>query len=197
MNKIFILVVFITLNYQLKAQKNDSFYYNDSGILVKYVEFYVPKPLGLISDYENILGANAIKNIEFRIIEIEKKTSVEIAVLTADSTILPEDSFNNYSLFIMNSWKLGKPNKNNGILIVISDQYKKVRIHVGKGLKKQFTEEEIKKIISENMLPYFQKGQYQEGLQIGLKYIQDILTNLPPKPQPKKQTPKKKPIKKK
>lgn len=186
----FILVLFISIT-QLYSQYSDTiFILPDTSKIIK--EFFIPTPLGLTSDFEGVLTPQEIYLLDSFIMAIEKKTSIEIGIISIDSAMINEDNFEKYTLMIAQKWKIGKPSKNNGILIGFSDFYKKIRIQNGNGITSKLSDKRTKEIIETVFLPYFKMGLYYQGLVLG---INEMIVEINKKSPPKKST--KKTVKKK
>ena len=150
---VFILMLFISMN--LAGQGN-----RPSNSL--------PKPKGWVSDFENILNEAQKRDLTLIIENFEKKTGNEIAVVTVDS-IGPYTDFMKYAVDLGSFWGIGKKDKNNGALIVVSKKLRKVRILTGLGTEKILTNEICAQIINQSMVPDFKAGNYYLGIKSGLQ----------------------------
>ncbi|TGL88256.1 hypothetical protein EHQ68_10555 [Leptospira congkakensis] len=103
----------------------------------------------------------------------EKKTSNQIAILVIHS--LEGEILEEYSLKVAETWKLGQKNKDNGVLVLLSIEDRKVRIEVGYGLEGILTDAYCNRIIQKKMIPYFKSDMYADGITAGLT---EILTTL-------------------
>ena len=108
------------------------------------------------------------------IADIEKKTSVEIAIVTVDTSMTTKEKFDAYILQLHNVWGVGKKEKDNGIVIGFSAAYRKVRISNGEGIVPQLSDSATQQIIDKEMIPSFKKGAYFDGLVSGLKALMTI-----------------------
>src|SRR5688572_11547238 len=87
--------------------------YNDSTSLqdevtIAELKKQVPPPRGWINDFANILTDLEIKKLDSIIGRYEKNTTIEIAVVTLDSTYTSANEFDNYSLVLAMNWGIGK-----------------------------------------------------------------------------------------
>ncbi len=121
-----------------------------------------PNPKGYVNDFEGIFSTEQLKTLENRLISYEKKTTKELVVITIDS-MLPYDTIDDFSTAISNHWGIGKKEKNNGLLIVISKKLQKIRISTGLGTEKILTDEICKNIIDQISIPAFKKGDFYDG----------------------------------
>lgn len=129
------------------------------------------QPLGWTSDYEHIFSEREIAELDSIIGKFEKETSIEIAILTFDSTWTSQDDFMKFTHEVANSWGVGKKDKKNGIMIAMSAGLRRIRILNGFGIEAVLSDEETKKILDEIMLPEFREGKYFNGIKNGLLAI--------------------------
>ncbi len=134
----------------------------------RFVTNEVPEHVGLVNDYENIYTESEEAFLDSLITSIEKESTIEIAIITLDDKMTNAKDFDSLTLVIAKTWGVGKPKKNNGILIGISSVLKKVRIQNGLGIEKIVSNEETKAIIENSMIPQFNTNQYFEGTRIGI-----------------------------
>lgn len=136
-------------------------------------EFF-PKPVGFINDFENILSEREEQELTELIKEHESRTTDQIAIVSLTS-VEPYENIDDYSFDLANYWGVGQKDKNNGILIALGKDLRKIRIQNGIGIEKRLTDTETKKIIDEVMIPEFKKDNYFTGLKKGVEAIIDEL----------------------
>jgi uncharacterized protein len=130
---------------------------------------YVPqKHNKWINDFEDILSDSQERTLDSLVRSFERSTSIEIMVVTLDSTYTTGDNFDRYILDIHNRWGVGKKESNNGIVIGVSSRLRKIRINNGYGIEKRMTDKETKTIIDEFIIPEFRKSYYFEGIKKGI-----------------------------
>lgn len=134
-----------------------------------------PAALGVINDFENIFTKQEIQVLDSLIIDFERRTTIEIAIATLDKNQCSPKDFDDYTLTLANAWEIGKREKNNGILIAISQQFHQIRIQNGKGIENIMSDGETKKLIDQNFLPYFRNESYFDGTKNGLRALTTIL----------------------
>lgn len=146
---------------------NSIFGYGEFASSQYKVQFPI-KTLGWTSDYEHIFTEDQIFELDSIIGNFEKETTIEIAIVTIDSSWTTKENFDSLTLTICRNWGVGKKNKNNGILIAISTGLRKIRIQNGYGIEKILSDAETKKIIDDIIVPEFKNGNYFEGTKNGL-----------------------------
>ncbi|HKK38348.1 MAG TPA: TPM domain-containing protein [Cryomorphaceae bacterium] len=129
-----------------------------------------PKPTGYVNDFENILTDAEEKELTALIKGLESQTSDQISIVTLTG-LEPYDNIDDYSFDLANYWGVGQKDKNNGILIAIGKELRKIRIQNGFGIEKRLTDAETKRIIDEVMIPEFKNDNYFEGLKKGVEAI--------------------------
>lgn len=128
----------------------------------------LPKPIGWTNDLENIYSPAEEMILDSIISVFEKETSIEISIVTLDSTLTSVELFNDLALHIARTWGIGKKDKDNGVLICISTNHRRIRISNGYGIEQILTDEETNSILNRYFLPKFKKAQFYQGTYDGL-----------------------------
>jgi uncharacterized protein len=137
-----------------------------------------PESIGRINDFGSVFSAREEMELDSLIAGIEKRSLVEIKVISLDSTMTNLEGFNSYILRLANFWKIGKKGgKENGILIGISPALQRVRITNSLRLEMVLTDIEVKAILDDFMFPELRKGNYFKGTKLAI----DELTKKLPK----------------
>lgn len=124
--------------------------------------YYPGNPQGFVNDFAEMLSPKAKQNLEARLVQFEKETSNEIAVITIKN--LRGDTIENFTVTLFEKWGIGKKDKNNGILILISKEDREMRIEVGYGLEGTLTDAQSYWIIQNIMIPAFRAENYDKGV---------------------------------
>lgn len=128
----------------------------------------LPKPIGWTNDLENIYSPAEEMILDSIISVFEKETSIEISIVTLDSTLTSVELFNDLALHIARTWGIGKKDKDNGILICISTGHRRIRISNGYGIEQMLTDEETNVLLNRYFLPKFKRTQFFQGTYDGL-----------------------------
>ncbi len=139
---------------------------NSSGQSIK--DTTIPKPIGYVNDFEKIYTNEEIEALGSLITDFEKRTTIQIAIITIDTNMVEGKDFDNWTFKVMKTWGVGQKEKNNGILIGISRGYRRIRIQNGSGILKILSNQETKEIINKDFIPFFKEAKYFEGTQNGL-----------------------------
>ncbi|TGN19670.1 TPM domain-containing protein [Leptospira idonii] len=112
----------------------------------------------------------------------EKETTNQIAILAIYS--LEGENLEEYSIKVVEEWKLGQKKHDNGILILLAVTERKARIEVGYGLEWMLTDVYCNRILNQVMIPEFKKENYEAGLEKGVLALMEVLEGgEPPKEQ--------------
>jgi uncharacterized protein len=128
----------------------------------------VPYMTGRITDNAEILSPENREHLTAIIKAHEAATTDQIAILTVPSFEgMPEE----FSAQVFQSWKLGEKGKNNGVLLLISPESRRIRIEVGSGLKGKIPDDLAARIIRNLIAPQFQEGDYNRGVDAAVHAI--------------------------
>ena len=135
----------------------------------------LPQPVGYVNDYENLYNDKEEKTLDSLIGDFEKRTTIQIAVVTFDTTMTTPDSLDALALRIARVWGVGQKDKNNGVVVGISKGYRQMRIQNGYGIEKVLTDAETKQIIDTAFIPSYREAKYFEGTLQGLQALMATL----------------------
>ena len=96
---------------------------------------------------------------------MEQQTSAEIVVVTVRTTA--PLTLEGYAVELFQKWGIGKRGTDNGVLLLVASDDRKVRIEVGYGLEGAITDLQSKLIIEDIIVPYFKKGSFDGGIAAG------------------------------
>jgi len=133
----------------------------------------VPSLEGRVTDKAHILSSSQVRELEDRLAALEQATSIQMAVLTIPS--LKGDDLQDFSIRTVDKWKLGQAGQDNGILLLLAVEDRKVRLEVGYGLESKLTDMKSGYIIRDIMIPYFSKGDYAGGIMAGTSAVTGIV----------------------
>lgn len=165
----FLLFLALNLNAQnTEINQKDSLKSKSIEILREIYWNNLPKPVSWTNDYEDLFTEIEQTKFDSIISKFEKETSIEISIVTIDTIKVSEENFEDLTLHIAKTWRIGKTGKDNGILIGICNGYRRIRIQNGNGIEKIITDEETKNIIEKYFIPEFRKSEYYNGTLSGL-----------------------------
>jgi len=129
----------------------------------------VPYLSGRVNDYAEILSSQTISQLDSKLKAFEDSTSNQVVVLTVNS--LEGANLEEYSIKVAETWKLGQKGKDNGVLLLVVKNDRKIRIEVGYGLEGTLTDALCSVIIQRVILPKFRNGDYDDGVKAGITSI--------------------------
>lgn len=132
-----------------------------------------PEPQGYVNDFANILSSETRETLEQNLTQLEEDSSIEIALVTIES--LEEITIEDYAVRLFEDWKIGKKNKDNGVLLLIVLNEQELRIEVGYGLEPTLTDSRAGRIIRDIITPEFKKGDYDAGAINGVEAIVKVI----------------------
>lgn len=124
---------------------------------------------GRIVDQADLLRPATEKALEQQIQDYENATTNQLAVVTVES--LQGYAIEDYGYQLGRHWGVGQKDKNNGVILLVAPNERKVRIEVGYGLEGELTDAYAHKIIQKDILPFFKESQYEKGIQSGVSNI--------------------------
>src|SRR6266566_9242813 len=133
-----------------------------------------PELTGRIVDQADIIPAATRSTIEPKLADLEAKSGIQLVVATVGS--LEGLEIEPYANELFRSWKLGEKTKNNGVLLLVAPNQRKVRIEVGYGLEGTLTDALAKVIIANAITPRFKAGDFGDGISRGVDDIITVLT---------------------
>jgi uncharacterized protein len=128
-----------------------------------------PKPQGLVTDTAGILDQGTRQALENRLLDIERQTQAQVAVVTIPS--LEGISVEEYAVELYQRWGIGQKGKDNGVLVLVALNDRKMRIEVGYGLEGTIPDGAAGSIIRSHMAPHFKQGNYAAGITEAVEVI--------------------------
>ncbi len=133
-------------------------------------QFQVPRLSGPVVDEGGFLSASAERQIAATLMEIKRQGGgTEIAVLTVKD--LGGLTIEQASIRVVDQWKLGNADKDNGVLLIFAKKERRARIEVGQGLEGNLTDAHAKRIIDETIIPLFRSGNTEQGILLGVYQV--------------------------
>lgn len=132
-----------------------------------------PKFQTSVYDYINLLTPNQKGDLERKLIRYSDTTSTQIVVAIIAST-----QGENIAYLAANwgeKWGIGQKGKDNGILVLLARNDRKITISTGKGAEARLTDLMSRRIIESRIIPQFKSGDYYAGLDAGVEGIFQVL----------------------
>jgi uncharacterized protein len=133
-----------------------------------------PALTGRVVDEANILDPAQRAALTQKLADLEAKSTDQVVVVTLKS--LQGTSIEDYGYQLGRHWQIGQKDKNNGVLLIVAPNERKVRIDVGYGLEGTLTDLVANFIIQNSILPRFRANDYPGGITRGVDDIIQVLT---------------------
>ncbi|HEX8011474.1 MAG TPA: TPM domain-containing protein [Casimicrobiaceae bacterium] len=146
----------------------------------------IPPLRARVTDLTGTLSAAERQALEAKLADWEAKTTNQLAVLIVPTT--KPEAIEQYSLRVVEAWKIGQKGQDNGALFVIAKDDKQMRIEVGYGLEGDLTDVAARRIIGDTVAPLFSRGQFAAGINAGVDRIIAVVagTETAPKSEPRR-----------
>jgi len=122
----------------------------------------VPPLKARVNDYAHMLSPATRQQLESVLASLENEESTQLAVLTINS--LEGENLEQFSLKVVEKWQLGQKGADNGALLLIAKNDRKIRIEVGYGLEGTLTDLICGRIIRDIITPQFRSGNFDQGV---------------------------------
>lgn len=139
-------------------------------------QFTIPKKPSVetsVYDYVDLLSNTQKRNLEQKLIRYSDSTSTQIVVAIISSTKGEDITY--LGAQWGQAWGIGQADKDNGILILLATDDRRIAINTGYGVESSLTDLMSKRIIEQVIIPEFKKGDYYAGLDKGSDAIFQVL----------------------
>lgn len=145
-------------------------------------EVVVPQLTQRVTDLTGTLDAQQQQALESRLAQLEQQQGSQVAILIVPTTA-PE-AIEQYSIRVVDQWQLGREDVDDGILILVAKNDRKVRVEVGYGLEGTIPDAIANRIIDQTIVPYFKQGDFHGGLAAAVEQLSQLIAGEPlPEPE--------------
>ncbi len=137
--------------------------------LPAYADVPVPPVKARVTDLTGTLNAQQKGELEARIAAYEARRGSQIAVLMLPTT-KPEE-IEQYSIRVAEAWKIGRKGIDDGLILVVAKNDRRLRIEVGYGLEGAIPDAVAKRVIEERITPRFRDGDFYGGVRDGVDQL--------------------------
>lgn len=134
-----------------------------TGPLSTAVAREVPDYQGYVNDYAAMMSPGTRTKLERALQSFDLSDSTQMAILTINS--LEGDPLEDFSIRVVDKWKVGQEDKDNGVLFLVVKDDRKMRIEVGRGLEHVLTDLAAGRIIDRIVTPLFKDSRFDEGFE--------------------------------
>ena len=137
----------------------------------------VPALRGRVNDYAGAMQANQVQSLEARLMQLERDTGHQLAVLTVPT--LDGEDIEGFSIRVAENWKIGKKGFDNGAILVVAVKDRRLRLEVGYGLEGLLPDAIAKRVTADYIVPHFRQQDYGGGIVAGIAAVDKILRQEP------------------
>ena len=130
-----------------------------------------------VHDLAKSLPADTIQSLESLAQTVEHETTAQLTVVIVPS--LGGQTVEQYALTLFNQWGIGQKETNNGVLLLVAPNERRVRIEVGYGVEPLLSDVLCGELLDEFVIPEFKRGAIDQGIQSGAEQLATILRNNP------------------
>jgi len=148
-----------------------------------FADVAVPPLTARVVDQTGTLSSGDVASLTQSLKDLETRKGSQVAVLIVPTTA-PE-TIEQYSIRVAEAWKIGRRKIDDGALLVVAKDDRKLRIEVGYGLEGALTDVSARRIIDEVITPKFRSGDFAGGISAGIDRIIRVIDGEPlPAPEP-------------
>ncbi|MEZ5498390.1 MAG: YgcG family protein [Steroidobacteraceae bacterium] len=140
-----------------------------AAALANAAEVAVPALEARVTDLTGTLTAAEQASLESKLADFEARKGAQIAVLVVPTT--EPEAIEQYSIRVVDQWQLGRKASDDGLLLLIAKDDKRMRIEVGQGLEGAVTDLYSRRIIADTIAPLFKQGDFYGGINAGLDQL--------------------------
>ena len=135
-------------------------------------------PRGYVNDWAGVFAPEQKDALERRLAEAKQASGAELAVVTLPS--LQGGEINDFTHKLFQQWGIGEKGKDNGILLLMALEERRVRIEPGYGFEETLTDARCGRILDAAVIPKFKEGDYAGGLIAGADLLLEVMGGSPP-----------------
>ncbi len=143
-------------------------------------EVELPQLKGRVNDQAGLLATAEQAQLERQLSEYEKSTGHQFVFVSVPS--LEGDAIESFSIRLAEQWKLGDKERDDGLLFIVAQKERKVRIEVGYGLEGAIPDAVASRVIRDQVAPAFSQGAYSEGIKSAFSTLMSAASGEAQKP---------------
>jgi uncharacterized protein len=137
------------------------------GLSAFAAEVIPPAPAAYFNDYAGVVSAATADQLNQRLEQFERDSSCQI-VVAVFPRMQSDSSIEDYTARVFQAWKVGQKGKDNGAVLFVFIQDRKMFIVTGYGLEGAMPDAICKRIVEDEIKPPFKAGNYEAGLMAGV-----------------------------
>lgn len=143
------------------------------GAVLVRADVAVPPLTAMVTDLTGTLSGEAVTRIEGKLADLQTRKGSQVAVLMLPTT-QPEE-IEQYGIRVAEAWKLGRKKVDDGAILIVAKDDRRVRIEVGYGLEGALPDAIANRIITETITPHFKQGDYDGGVEAGIDQMISVV----------------------
>jgi len=144
-----------------------------AGLGSTRAEVAVPPLKAHVTDLTGTLSAQQLRDLESRLAAFERGKGSQVAVLMLPST--QPETIEEYSIRVADAWKIGRARAEDGVILVVAKNDRKLRFEVGTGLEGAIPDVIAKRIVSDVIAPHFRSGDFYGGIAAGTDAVMKLI----------------------
>jgi len=143
-------------------------------------EIAVPPLKARVTDLTATLTSDQRAALEQKLAALEERKGSQVAVLLVPTT--QPETVEQYAIRVFDQWKLGRKGMDDGVLLLVAKNDRKLRIEVGYGLEGAIPDAIAKRVIDEDIVPLFKQGNFYGGISAGTDRVSKLIEgeSMPP-----------------
>lgn len=138
-----------------------------------WAEVAVPELSRRVTDLTATISGDQVAALESKLADFEAKKGTQIAVLLVPTT-QPED-IAQFGIRVADQWKIGREKIDDGVILIVAKDDRKLRIEVGYGLEGAIPDAIAKRVIAEIITPHFKAGDFYGGIDAGVQQLMRLI----------------------
>jgi len=136
-------------------------------------EVAVPPLKARVTDLTHTLSTSQLQTLESRLGDFEREKGSQIAVLMLPST--QPETIEEYSIRVAEAWKIGRARVDDGVILVVAKNDRKLRVEVGRGLEGAIPDGIARRVARDVIEPHFRSGDFYGGIAAGTDVLMKLI----------------------
>lgn len=138
-----------------------------------HAQIEVPYLTGRVNDYAGILSPDVEGRLESRLEAVEETHGAQIVVLTVPT--LDGEPIEDFGIRVAEAWKIGRGEVDDGVILVVASEDRRMRIEVGYGLEATIPDAYARRILDNLITPRFRAGDFDGGVEAGVEALSTLI----------------------
>ncbi|MDF2440386.1 MAG: uncharacterized protein JWN98_1370 [Abditibacteriota bacterium] len=126
-----------------------------------------------VNDMARVLDGGAERRLNALLNGLERRTSAEMAVVTIRRT--DGSTPKQFATRLFNRWGIGKRNRNNGVLMLLVMDERRIEVETGTGMQKLLPDRSVQQLLTERVVPHFRDDDYAGGIYAGTQALVQMI----------------------